>query len=269
MTGPRGVGPGERMLTVLARLRDRPTRIWPAEDLRRDIGGYENSIAGDRNWQFDSRTLRDRGLIETSITSPHTPRRTGVRYALPIKPGNLYLSEGEHAALMAARRIRGAGEIPSPLAGDAVRGKYIAPIAEALRRLEESGDWMRVGDLAGDMGLDPAWLWDRLKRAWCLEVSPGSGSLRIFDVEDCDGDQERRPSEVQVCVFRGDDPQHPLRDAGLALLGVGAYTKEETAERLELIEDVLAGNLPGDVEVFGSAKAKLLKWQEILNKALS
>jgi hypothetical protein len=267
MTVPRRVGPAERMLIVLARLRDYPTRIWPAEDLRRGIRGYEDTPSGDRNWQYDSVALRARGLIETGITSRHTERRTGVRYAVPIKPGNLYLSEREHAALVEARRIRGATEIPSPLAGDVVRGKYIAPIAEALRRLEESGDWMRVGDLAGDMGLDPVWLWDRLQLAWFLEVSPGSGSLRIFDVEDRDGDRELRPSEVQVCVFRGDDTQHPLRDAGLALLGVGAYTKEETAERLELIEDVLAGNLPGDVEVFGSAKAKLLKWQEILNKA--
>jgi len=256
------------MLMVLARLRKDPTRIWPVEVLRRDISGYEDNASGDRNWQYDAAALRVRGLIETTITSPHTQRRTGVRYALPIKPGNLHLSEREHAALMEARRIRGASEIPSPLAGDPVRGKYIATIAEALRRLEERGDWTRVGDLAGEMGLDAAWLWERLKLAWCLEVSPGSGSLRIFDVEDCDGDRERRPSEVQVCVVRGSDPQRPLHAAGLALLGVGAYTMEETAERLDLIEDVLAGKLPGDVDVFESAKAKLLKWREILNQAL-
>jgi len=268
MTGSRRVGPTERILIILTRLQAYPTRIWSVDELRRDISGYENSTAGDRNWQYDSRALRHRGLIKTSISSPHTQRRTGVRYALPVKPGNLYLSEREHAALMEARLIRGISEMPNPLTGDGGRGKYITTIVEALRRLEERDEWMRVGDLAADMGLDAAWLWERLKLAWCLEVSPGSGSLRIFDVEDCDGDRERRPSEVQVCVVRGSDPQRPLHAAGLALLGVGAYTMEETAERLDLIEDVLAGKLPGDVDVFESAKAKLLKWREILNQAL-
>lgn len=256
-------GPVERMLTVLARLRGEPDRIWSVEAVRRGIPGYGNPD-GDRTWQYDSSALQARGMIKTGITSRHTPRRTGVKYALPVKPGNLYLSASEHAALVEARRARGATEIPNPMAGSTSRGKQIATIAEALRRLEERGEWMTVGELAREMGKRPDRLWDDLKQAWFLDVTPGSGSIDILDVEDCAGDRELRPSQIRLCVVRRQNTQRPLRHAGLDLLGAGAYTFEETTERLELIEDVLSGNLPGDAAALESAKTKLLRWREKL-----
>ena len=257
------VGPAERMMSVLARLHNEPRRIWPVQDLRRDISGYEDTAAGDRNWQYDSQALRARGLIRTGITSRHTPRGTGVRYGLPIKPGNLHLSEDEHAALIDARLARGTTEIPNPLAAEDSRGGQLEVIAEALRRLEERGGWMTVSELAAQMGMRPARLLEKLKLAWCLDVDRRSVFLDALEVDD--GDGELTPAQVRVCVMRRPDPDQPLRGTGLALLGAGAYTLAETAERLELIEDVLEGRLPGDAATLQSAKAKLLRWQRMLS----
>ncbi len=259
-----GVGPAERMMSVLARLHNEPRRTWPVQYLRRDISGYEDTVAGDRNWQYDSQALRARGLIVTGITSRHTPRGTGVRYGLPIKPGNLHLTKDEHAALIDARLARGTTEIPNPLAAEDSRGRQLEVIAEALRRLEERGGWMTVGELAAQMGARPARLLEKLKLAWCLDVDRRSVFLDALEVDDCDGDRELTPAQVRVCVVRRPDPDQPLRGTGLALLGAGAYTLAETAERLELIEDVLAGRLPGDAATLQSAKTKLLRWQRML-----
>ena len=254
-------GPVDRMLMVLARLRTHPTRIWRAQDLRRDIPEYSDHD-GDRNWQYDLRALRARGMVKTGITRRDTPQRTGVQYALPIKPINLYLSEQEHAALIEARRARGATDQPGPLDRDTRRGRHLATIAEALRRLEECGEWMTVGDLAHSMGERPDRLWRDLKRVWFLDLAPGTGSIDLLKVEDC----ELRPSRIRVCVWRKNDPRRPLHRAGLDLLGVGAYTLEETIERLDLIEDVLSGGLPGDAAALESAKTKLLQWRDQLTQ---
>lgn len=262
------MSPAERMMSVLARLRDAPARVWRTEELRRDISGYEDTPAGDRNWQYDSEALRARGMIVTGISSAHAQRRTGVRYGLPIKPGNLYLSEAEHAALIEARRARGTTGIPNPLAADTSRGRPLEVIGEAMRRLEEHGGWMTVGELAAQMGQRPARLLQRLRLAWCLDVDCRTVFLDALEVQGCDGDVELAPAQVRVCVVRGPDPNHPLRDTGLALLGAGAYTAEETAERLELIEDVLAGRVPGDLQLLESAKRKLLSWQRRLGENL-
>lgn len=255
-------------MSVLARLHGDPARTWRTEELRRGISGYEDTPAGNRNWQYDSEALRARGLIATGITTRHAQRRTGVRYGLPIKPGNLYLTEGEHAALIEARRARGTTRIPNPMAADTSRAKPLEVIGEALRRLEERGGWMTVGELAAEMGQRPARLLERLKLAWFLDVDYRSVFLDALEVQDSDGDRELAPAQVRVCVVRGPDPNHPLRDTGLALLGAGAYTQAETAERLELIEDVLAGRVPGDVELLESARAKLLRWQRMLRENL-
>lgn len=262
------MSPTERMMSVLARLQRDPACTWRTEELRQGIEGYEDTPAGDRNWQYDSEALRARGLIITGISSSRAVRRTGVRYGLPIKPGNLYLTEGEHAALIEARRARGTTQIPNPLAGETSRGRPLEIIGEALRRLEEHGGWMTVGELAAQIGQRPARLLERLTLAWCLDVDCRSVFLDGLQVQLCDGERDLAPARARVCVVRGPDPNHPLRDTGLALLGAGAYTLAETAERLELIEDVLAGRVPGDVTQLTSAKAKLLRWQRRLRENL-
>jgi hypothetical protein len=267
MTPMRRVGPTERMLTVLNRLRRYPTRVWAVDDLRRGIPGYEDNRTGDRNWQFDSEALRARGMIETRITARHTPRRTGVRYALPAKPDDLHLSEEEHAALVAARRARGiTDEMPSPLAGETSRGRQLETLAAALRRLEERGEWMTVGDLAREMGQRPARLLKALQMAWCLDDDGRYVFENTLDLDDPGGGSSS--AEVLICVVRRGHPQAPLRGGGLAVLGAGAYTLEETADRLALIEEVLAGHLPGDIAVLESAKYKLLRWQQMLRATL-
>jgi hypothetical protein len=117
----RRVSPTERMLTVLALLATEPAHTWEVGRLRRDVPGYEAGAAGDRNWHFDSQALRARGLITTGVNSRATPNRTGVRYALPAKPGDLHLSTAEHASL-ARLQVARAGALSSPLGGDTSRG---------------------------------------------------------------------------------------------------------------------------------------------------
>ncbi len=264
----RRVSPTERMLTVLYRLSGRPGRVWEAEDLRRGISGYENTVNGDRNWQFDSRSLRARGLIKTGITKRHTPRRTGVQYALPSKPDYLHLSAQEHAALVEARKNRGTTEMPNPLGQASSRGNAMSTIADALRRVEERGEWTTIGDLAREMNPRdprPVRLLAQLQSAWCLEVDSYSLLDRVLQIEDSEEEAELPASRVRVWVVRGSDDQGPLLGKGLAHLGIGAYTLDEVTERLSLIEDVLAGTLPGDAAVLATAKSKLLQWQEMLN----
>ena len=271
MTGPRRVGPTERMLSVLARLADAPSRVWHVDRLRRGIPGYEQGTTGDRNWQNDSEALRARGLIKTGITKPHTPRSTGVRFALPAKPDDLHLSKEEHAALVRARRAQGIVGMPNPVDGDTTRGGPIETVTNALRRLEERGEWTTVGELARDMGKRPERLLPILKTAWALDVDYRSvfdGALFV-DLYD-DGDREVRPADVRIWVVRRDDPDRPLLGTGLALVGAGAYTLAEIDERLELIQHELARpELPGDAPALESARSKLQRWQQILDKASS
>ncbi|MBP3083105.1 hypothetical protein [Mycolicibacterium fortuitum] len=263
------MNPTERMLIVLYRLAERPGRVWKAEDLRRGISGYEDTVNGDRNWQFDSRSLRARGLIKTGITSRHTPRRTGIEYALPPKPGNLHLSAQEHTALVEARKNRGTTETPTPLAQADGRGNAMSTIADAMRRVEEREEWTTIGDLAREMNPGnprPARLLALLQSAWCLEVDGYSVLDRVLQIDDSDGEEELPASRVRVWIVHGSDDQAPLRGKGLAQLGIGAYTLDEVTERLSLIDDVLAGTLHGDAAVLATAKSKLLQWQERLHE---
>jgi hypothetical protein len=268
MTEPRRVGSTERMLTVLARLASGPSRVWPVDLLRKGISGYDAGTTGDRNWHYDSEALRARGLIKTGITSRDTLRRTGVQYALPAKPGNLYLSKEEHAALVRVRRARGIVGMPNPVEGDTTRGGPIESLTGALRRLEELGDWTTVGDLARDMGKRSDRLLPILKAAYALDVDGRSvfDNVLLMDLYD-DDDRERRAADVPICVCRRADPGRPLFDTGLALLGVGAYTLVEIDERLTLIDKELAGSeLPSDAPALRSARSKLQRWQQILRR---
>ena len=207
-------------------------------------------------------------MIKTGITRPHTPRRTGVQYALPSKPRNLHLSALEHAALAEARKARGTTEMPNPLGQYSSRANAMSTIADALRRVEGHGDWTTIGELAREMNPGdprPSRLLDLLRSAWCLEIDGYSVFDRVLEIEDSEGDVELPPSRVRIWIVRGSDHQAPLYGKGLAQLGIGAYTLEEVTDRLSLIEDVLAGTLPGDAAVLATAKSKLLQWQEKLH----
>lgn len=265
------------MIGVLALLQREPQKVWTVAAVTERVPGYSNDSA-DRNWQLDSAALRDRGLIEWADVAAGDEARTnsgrtnnrhirGVRYALPVKPVDLHLSEQEHAALVAARRARGFTGLPSPLEGGGARGTHLKTLGEAIRCLEEPGNyWTEVGELARQMNHPrPDRLLKVLEAAWALEVDEQSVYLLVIEKFD----EEDRPlpaPRVRVHVERGTNPDRPLYHQGLAMLGIGAYTLAETAERLELIEDVLTGILPGDAKVMESAKRKLLRWQDRLHE---
>lgn len=275
MTGSARVDSTSRMLGVLALLQRQPRKVWTVATVTQRVPGYENGAA-DRNWQLDSAALRDRGLIEWADVAVGDAARTnsgqtnnryirGVRYGLPVKPVDLHLSEREHAALVEARRARGFTELPSPLDGGGSRGTHLKTLGEAIRRLEEPGNyWTEVGELARQMNHPrPDRLLNVLEAAWALEVDAQSMYLLVIEKFD-EKDRPLPAPRVRVHVERGTNPDRPLYHQGLAMLGIGAYTLTETAERLELIEDVLTGKLPGDAEVLESAKWKLLRWRERL-----
>jgi hypothetical protein len=277
MNGSARVGSTSRMLGVLALLQRQPQRVWTVATVTERVPGYGNGAA-DRNWQYDSAALRDRGLIEWAdvavgddarTNSGHTNNRyiRGVRYGLPVKPVDLHLSEQEHAALVEARRARGFTEIPSPLEGGGGRGTHLKTLGEAIRRLEEPGNyWTEVGELARQMNHPrPDRLLKVLDAAWAIEVD--KQSMYLLLIKDSDDDDRPLPAPlVRVHIERGTNPDRPLYHQGLAMLGIGAYTLAETADRLELIEEVLTGDLPGDAGVLESAKSKLLRWQERLRQ---
>lgn len=279
MTGSGRVGSTSRMLGVLALLQRQPRKVWTVAAVTQRVPGYEKGAA-DRNWQLDSAALRDRGLIEWADLAPGHAARTssgqtnnryirGVRYGLPVKPVDLHLSEREHAELVKARRARTRGftGLPSPLAGGGSRGTHLKTLSEAIRRLEEPGNyWTEVGELARQMNHPrPDRLLKVLEEAWALEVDEQSTYLLVIEKFDEEGRSLPAP-RVRVHVERGTNPERPLYHQGLAMLGIGAYTLAETAERLELIEDVLAGQVPGDADVLKLAKGKLLRWQERLRQ---
>ncbi len=277
MTGSGRVGSTSRMLGVLALLQRQPRKVWTVAAVTQRVPGYEKGAA-DRNWQLDSAALRDRGLIEWADLAPGHAARTssgqtnnryirGVRYGLPVKPVDLHLSEREHAELVKARRARGFTGLPSPLAGGGSRGTHLKTLSEAIRRLEEPGNyWTEVGELARQMNHPrPDRLLKVLEEAWALEVDEQSTYLLVIEKFDEEGRSLPAP-RVRVHVERGTNPERPLYHQGLAMLGIGAYTLAETAERLELIEDVLAGQLPCDADVLKLAKGKLLRWQERLRQ---
>lgn len=260
MTGSSRVGPTERMLAVLALLSSRPTRVWAVTEVKNRVAGYGGG-AGDRNWQLDSAALRERGLIKSATKADG---RRGVEYAPPLKPDYLHLSVREHDALIQARRARGIAETPTPLDRDEGRGTHLQTLAEALRLLEESGEWMEVGQLARKMGHSrPARLLEVLKLAWFLDVDGQSVGDNVIVIDCGDEDGQLSPSKTVVCVERG-DADRPLFGKGLAAVGIGAYTLAETEDRLQLIKDVLAGRVPGDAAVLRMAEDKLLRWQHKL-----
>lgn len=131
--------------------------------------------------------------------------------------------------------------------------------------MEESGDWTEVGDLARQVNHPrPDRLLKVLEAACFLEVDGQSFYNKLLMIENGDDDCPLPAPRVKVCIVRRGDPDRPLYDQGLAMLGVGAYTLAEIAERLQVIEDVLTGTLPGDAAVLESAKFKLLRWQKLL-----
>jgi hypothetical protein len=94
----------------------------------------------------------------------------------------------------------------------------------------------------------------------------------VFDgvlvIDKCDGDRDLPPAQTRICIKPGSDPDGPLRGTGLALVGAGAYTLDEIAERLDVIADVMTGKLPGDAAVLESAKYKLETWRQKLLDSL-
>jgi hypothetical protein len=118
------------------------------------------------------------------------------------------------------------------------RAVTAAVLGDAFRRLEERGEWTTVGELAREMEQRrPARLLEVLDLAWFLDVDGRSVFDGVLVIEKCDGDRDLPPAQTRIWINRGSDPDGPLRGTGLALVGAGAYTLDEIAERLDVIAE--------------------------------
>src|SRR4051794_37573828 len=141
--------PCQRMaaiLDLLYRAGDRPIRsqeLWDA------IPDYQaGAESGRRQYRHDIRALVRRGLVTTDLTTRWTPNRTGVRRRFIGKPEDWRLTTREHAALrMAVWRHR---TVPPPptTEGRDQHGTSLDVAMDAVRILEQHGDWTSIGDVA-------------------------------------------------------------------------------------------------------------------------
>jgi hypothetical protein len=256
------VTPTERLLTILrliSDLGDGGRKPVSSSKIQNRMGDEYAGEAGSRKWRRDIRTLRDRGLIETDLSMPDTPNRTGIRLRIPPKPERLHLTEVEHQAIGRAREaLRPGISAVSPLGEPGADQTDVDYAARILRHLEENDDEVELIQLASRMGLsesDVYGLVDVLK----AESVDTDGLVR--SVEFGYADEEEGPTTVRV--FRGRTGRRsPTRGVGMDEIGFFPYSLAETDDRLALIDDALQVEaLIGDRKSLESARDKLAEWR--------
>lgn len=261
--------PTERLLTILRFLSGTESRhvVVNADTVRERMGGVYEGESGGRMWRRDIRTLRDRGLIETDLTTASTPNRKGIKSRLPLKPVRLHLTGREHAAIQQARQVLRPGmpaALPVELPTDHPR-REVADLVAILRFLEENGDEVAIKEVADWLQVPDSEAFALLDALTHEDVFTNQQVAIIefvYDNDEDDYDDDPNPSAVRV--FRGrNSAQRPLRGVGLDQLGFFPYSPAETEERLSLIEQALASDeLDGSVKHdLRSAETKLMEWR--------
>ena len=259
--------PTERLLTILRFLGEaRGADAADAQMIRDEMGMYDG-IAGARKWRRDIRTLRDRGLIETDLTKPMTPNRTGIRLRGPKKPDRLHLTSDELMAIWHEWRARrsGIGSVSPFLTSLDSATHEIDDVGRILRFLEHSEDEIELVQLAE---------WMQVPESRAVELlnvlsmeSVFNGGL-VVSVELASGDDDGDdPQVTAVRVFRGRPcAGSPIRGRGMDELGFFPYSLSETVERLALIEQALASDDVGEGRrrVLRNAQHKLFEWRDTL-----
>ncbi|TSD99787.1 hypothetical protein FOS14_11095 [Skermania sp. ID1734] len=265
--------PTERLLTILRLIneaQDRGAVVAAATRVREQMAGIYEGTAGARMWRRDIRTLRDRGLIETDLSTRMTPNRTGIRLRVPAKPERLHLTGREHAAISRARRaLRGTISSVSPLRPRESPRHGIDDASRILRFLEENDEEVELGQLSSWLNLpqrDVYELIDALTREDVINRGVVTSIEFGYDVD------ETADLPTTVRVFRGSVRcQSPTRGCGMDELGFFPYSLPETEDRLSLIDEALSKlALEGpERQLLSQARAKLTEWRVNLMAAMS
>lgn len=267
--------PTERLLTILRFVGEANANHTVADSttIRDRMGDVYKGESGRRMWRRDLRTLRDRGLIETDLTTAMTPNRAGIRSRLPIKPERLHLTLAEHAAISQARQALRPGisaAVPLRLSPDDPR-REIAVVLAVLRFLEEHEDEVEIAALAHKLEL----AYDQTFQLLDTLTSEGVfanqliASFEFVYPKSDDGADEADDNGLStpnaVRVYRGVLPntRRPMRNLGLDKLGFFPYSQAETDERLNLIEQALTSDqIPDELKPhLNSAAEKLSEWK--------
>jgi len=269
--------PTERLLSILRLIRDeeeRGARAANSARIRERMGDVYQGTAGARMWRRDIRTLRDRGLINTDLSTRLTPNRTGIRLRMPPKPERLHLTEEQHQAINHARQaVRPGISAVSPLGPPGAAGHDIDYTARILRFLEENGDEVELGQLSRWLELSGSQVYELIDVLTKESVVTG-GLVCSLEFPRADDGEETDDLPATVQVIRGRHGRHsPTQGRGLDELGFFPYSLAETEDRLSLIDEALnADVLTGEERtLLASAREKLLEWRAYLpeGKAMS
>jgi hypothetical protein len=262
------------MAEILARLHGAPERLLSSSRLKAAILDYQpgdgrSRESAERSYRRDRRALVARGLVQTDVTTRRTPNREGVQALFVGKPTDWELTAIEHAAIRRARRLHPSAPPPTTT-GRSAWGARLDVAMDALRVLEEHGDWMSGAELAKEMQRPVELVIAAVRELNLVETGATSVFLHTLDVclYDDEIDEEWAPGEVLVCAARNDASHRPRGGYGLDILGRFAYTADETRDRLGLI--ALALDEPGadtNVAALESAQRKLEQWHAHLEQA--
>jgi hypothetical protein len=264
------------MLTIL-RLVESHGGLVSSSEVRARMGEEYDGPSGGRKWRRDLDVLKERGLLESDLTTPTTPRRTGIRRVeVRAKPADLHLTSDEHAAIVRARKVLRDGlSAAAPL--DRPEGEREAAIDTAtrvLRFVEEQGDEVEVAQLADWLGWTISavcQLMETLMTDVAVLDAPLVMSLQpgYDDLEDEEGDDADDVRFRGVYILRSGDAEssaRPLRGRGMDELGFFPYSLAETDDRLTLIGEALGcDGLDDDTKLhLRWASGKLEHWRRIL-----
>lgn len=262
--------PTERLLTILRFVAEENGNHTVADSatIRDRMGDVYKGESGRRMWRRDLRALRERGLIETDLTTTIGTNRRGIRSRLPLKPERLHLTRDEHVAINDARQTLRTGmpaAAPLNLSPDDPR-REVAVVLAILRLLEENEDEVAIAVLADELALP----YDQTFQLLDVLTSEGVFANQLiasfeFVYPETDESDDSPTAPDAVRIYRGGraNRRHPTRGLGLDKLGFFPYSPAETDERLTLIEQALASDaIPEEFKPhLSSAAEKLSEWK--------
>lgn len=258
---------------VRARVDDLVTASNRPAPYRALEGAPQASSPGGRTWRKDLHILREANLLLSGL--PHPNRRhgeaTGVQLVPRLKPVEMHLTSDEHAALRWARRVTPIESPASPAPGTTTTVDALSAVMRMIEESEDGAVTVEQVAIATDSSRGEA-----LKLLATLAGDGGAnGGLPLdalyVDLDDDDAfaaAQARGEHVVRVEVTPQEEGRvghspSPAAGTGLALLGLFAYSEDETRDRLKLIRAALGSGHPElllHTENLHAADRKLRAW---------
>ena len=274
--------PVQRVVALLSLLRKARGRVVTTSEIRRRLpvyGGADEPGEGERRLLTrDLSLLVARGMVRTEVTQGDACERDGVLLVENVKPDQYRLTSDEHAALTCTREALRPAPVPSALPpadrgpADPETSRDLDLLLRLLRVIEEHEDGLSLDRLAELVAAPRRAVVDALRHADELRGHDALGGdlfpglSLAYDDEEHDEDAQARGDDISAAtIVRPPRARpHPAANLGLDELGRFGYTVEECQDRLDLIEQALAGwapeQAPGIVEPLIHARAKLGGW---------